>query len=149
MKELKISAIKDGTVIDHLPPKYALQIAKILQLENLDSVISVATNLQSKKQEKKGIIKIGDKFLTEKEVNKIALIAPYATLNIIKGYKVIEKKKIKIPELIKDIVKCFNPNCITDAEKVKTKFYVVSTSPLKLKCNYCERGMGSENITLL
>jgi len=148
-KELSISAIKDGTVIDHIPSNVTLKVADILNLDNITSTISIAANLPSKKMGKKGIVKIGGKLLTQEEVNKIAVIAPQATVNIIENYGIKKKLKVSIPNLIEKIIKCSNPNCITNNEKVETKFYVLNKSPLKVKCHYCERAMNKEDIVLL
>jgi aspartate carbamoyltransferase regulatory subunit len=148
-KEVTISALKDGTVIDHLPSNVAFKVVEILDLKGVRGVISVATNLTSKKAGKKGLIKISGKFLTKEEVNKIALIAPEATVNIINNYNVKDKIKVKLPSEIDKIVKCSNPNCITNNEKVTTKFYVLSKEPLRIRCHYCERDMNTEDILLL
>ena len=148
-KELTISAIKDGTVIDHIPSDAAFKVAKILDLAGVTGIISVATNLSSKTMGKKGIIKVSDKSLTKDEADKIALIAPNATVNIIKGYDVKQKIKVEIPKIINRIIKCSNPNCITNNEKIPTKFYVLRKEPLRVKCHYCERNMEKEGITLL
>lgn len=148
-KELSVSAIKDGTVIDHIPSNVTLKVVDILDLKGIRSIISVATNLASKTMGKKGIIKIGGKNLTKEEVDKIALIAPNATVNIIKDYDVKEKIKVSIPSTVNKIIKCSNPNCITNNEKMITKFYVLDKVPLKVKCHYCERNMDKEDISLL
>ena len=148
-KELTISAIKDGTVIDHIPSDAAFKVAKILDLAGVTGIISVATNLSSKTMGKKGIIKVSDKSLTKDEADKIALIAPNATVNIIKGYDVKQKIKVEIPKIINRIIKCSNPNCITNNEEISTKFYVLRKEPLRVKCHYCERNMEKEDITLL
>jgi len=149
-KELSISAIKDGSVIDHIPSNTTLKVVDILNLKGLRGIISVATNLTSKAMGKKGIIKISGKDLTKEEVDKIALIAPNATVNIIKNYNVKEKIKVAIPPTINKIIKCSNPNCVTNNEKnVTTKFYVLKKDPLKIKCHYCERNMDKEDISLL
>lgn len=148
-KELSVSAIKEGTVIDHIPSNATLKVVDILDLKGVRSIISIATNLNSKSMGKKGIIKIGCKNLTKEEVDKIALIAPNATVNIIKNYDVKEKIKVSIPSIINRIIKCSNPNCVTNNEKVTTKFYVLNKDPLKVRCNYCERDMDKEDILLL
>ena len=148
-KELKISAINEGTVIDHIPADATFKVVEILNLQNNNGVISIATNLQSKQLGKKGIVKVGGKSLTNEEVNKIAIVAPDATVNIIKGYNVINKIKVKTPEVIDNVVKCNNPVCITNSEQVSTKFYVARKSPLKIKCHYCERSMGKEDIKII
>jgi len=148
-KELTISAIKDGTVIDHIPGNATFNVTKILDLSDVTGIISVATNLSSKTMGKKGIIKVSDKSLTKDEVDKIALIAPNATVNIIKDYGVKQKIKVEIPSIINRIIKCSNPNCITNNEEISTKFYVLRKEPLRVKCHYCERNMEKEDITLL
>src|SRR3989344_5121673 len=150
-RELKISAIEEGTVIDHIPTDATFKVAEILDLENQKGVVSIATNLQSKSIGigKKGIIKVGGKSLTQDEVNKIAIVAPDATVNIIKNYYVKEKIKVKTPEIIDNVVKCSNPVCITNNEQVPTKFYVAKKDPLKIKCHYCERSMGKDDIEII
>ncbi len=148
-RELKISAIEEGTVIDHIPTDATFKVVEILDLENHNGVVSIATNLQSKKIGKKGIIKVGGKSLTQNEVNKIAIVAPDATVNLIKNYNVKEKIKVKTPDVIDNVVKCSNPVCITNNEQVLTKFYVVKKDPLKIRCHYCERSMGKEDIEII
>lgn len=148
-KELKISAIDEGTVIDHIPTDAAFKVVEILDLANHKGVVSIATNLQSKTLSRKGIIKVGGKSLTQNEVNKIAIVAPDATVNIIKNYDVREKIKVRTPDVIDNVVKCSNPVCITNNEQVHTKFYVVKKDPLKIRCHYCERSMGKEDIEII
>ncbi len=149
MKELKISAIKEGTVIDHIPAEYTFKVAEILDLEGLDRIISISSNLKSKRLGRKGIIKVGGLNLKQSDVQKIALIAPDATLNIIREFKVIDKKKLKVPDVLNGIIRCFNPNCITNHEKLKSRFYVESKSPLSIRCHYCERLGKREDIELV
>ena len=149
-KELNVSAIKEGSVIDHIPSNTTLKVVDILDLKGIRGIISIATNLTSKTMGKKGIIKISSKDLTKEEVDKIALIAPNATVNIIKNYDVKQKIKVSIPSTINKIIKCSNPNCITNNEKdIMTKFYVLKKDPLKVRCHYCERNMDKEDISLL
>jgi aspartate carbamoyltransferase regulatory subunit len=148
-KELKISAIEEGTVIDHIPTDATFKVVEILDLENHEGIVSIATNLQSKKIGKKGIIKVGGKSLTQSEVNKIAIVAPDATVNIIQNYNIREKIKVKTPDIIDNVVKCSNPVCITNSEQIATKFYVVRKDPLKIKCHYCERSMGKDDIEII
>ena len=148
-RELKISAIDEGTVIDHIPTDATFKVFEILNLQNHAGVVSIATNLQSKSLGKKGIVKVGGKSLTQHEVNKIAIVAPDATVNIIKNFDVKEKIKVRTPEIIDDVVKCSNPVCITNNEKVPTKFYVIKKDPLKIKCHYCERSMCREDVQII
>ncbi|MGD0711787.1 MAG: aspartate carbamoyltransferase regulatory subunit [Bacteroidales bacterium] len=146
LKEFKVTAIENGTVIDHIPPKSVFQVIKILHLEDSNDMVLFGTNLESKKYGKKGIVKVGNKFFKKNEINKIALVAPNATLIVIKDYKVISKEVVKLPDNIQDIVKCFNPNCITNHEKVNTKFTVIDKSDVKLRCHYCEKITDKKNM---
>jgi aspartate carbamoyltransferase regulatory subunit len=146
--KLKVSAIKDGTVIDHIPAKNLFKVISILGLDNIENQITFGTNLDSEKLGAKAIIKVSDKFFENDEINKIALIAPHAKLNIIRDYEVVEKKIVEIPEVIKGIVKCFNPKCITNHEKISTCFTVISKESLELKCRYCEKITSEDQIKM-
>ena len=148
-RELKISAIDEGTVIDHIPTDATFKVVDILDLQNHNGIVSIATNLQSKSMGKKGIVKVGGKGLTQSEVNKIAIVAPDATVNTIRSYGVKEKIKVKTPDLIDNVVKCSNPVCITNNEQISTKFYVAKKDPLEIKCHYCERSMGKDDIEII
>lgn len=146
IKELKVSAIENGTVIDHIPPRSVFQVIKILHLEDADDMVLFGTNLESKKYGKKGIVKATNKFFEKEEINKIALVAPNATLIVIKDFQVVEKTVVHVPDTIEDIVKCFNPNCITNHEKVNTRFYVIDKKDVKLRCHYCEKITDKKNM---
>jgi aspartate carbamoyltransferase regulatory subunit len=149
MKELKISAIREGTVIDHIPAKNTFKVAEILGLAKHENVTSIATNLQSKKMKLKGIVKVGGRELTEDEVNKVALLAPEATVSIIKEYTVKRKFPLKTPDKVYGIIKCSNPKCITNADEVKTRFSIIHKKPLEARCDYCERVMKEDELILL
>lgn len=149
-KELKVSAIENGTVIDHIPSKSLFKVIKILNLDDSEDQILFGTNLDSKKYGKKGIIKVGNKYFESDEINKIALVAPTATLIVIHDYKVAEKTNVEIPDYIEKIVRCFNPNCITNHENIPTKFDVIKNEDiLKLRCHYCEKTTSKENMVFL
>lgn len=147
--ELKVSAIKDGTVIDHIPAKDLFEVVKILKLDTAENQVTFGTNLDSKKFGKKAIIKVADKFFQDDEINKIALIAPEANLCIIKNYEVVEKRAVELPESVKGICKCMNPKCITNAEPMPTKFDVVSKSPAALQCYYCGKVTDREHFVIM
>ncbi len=150
-KELIVSAITNGTVIDHIPTKNVFQVIKILGLVKTTNQVYFGTNLESKKFGSKGIIKISDKFFEPTEINKIALVAPSATLIEIHDYEVTRKATVTIPNTIEKIVKCFNPNCITNKENVPTKFTVMydENNTLKLACHYCEKNTSRENFVFV
>lgn len=147
--ELKVSAIENGTVIDHIPAQSVFQVINILNLYKIPNQIMVGTNLESKKLGKKGIIKVSSKYFESEEINKIALVAPSATLIVIKDYTVVYKAKVEIPEHINKIVKCINPNCITNHEQITTKFSVLDKADLRLLCHYCEKVTKKENIKFI
>lgn len=148
-KQLKVSAIKDGTVIDHIPANNLFKVISILRLDKIKSQITFGTNLESKKLGSKAIIKLSDVFFKTEEINKIALVAPTAKLNIIKNYNVVEKYVVEIPEDIHGIVKCVNPQCITNNENVKTKFKLISKKEVALRCHYCEKITDQEHMDIL
>jgi aspartate carbamoyltransferase regulatory subunit len=149
-KELKVSAIQDGTVIDHIPASSVFQVIKMLNLHKSQEQILFGTNLDSQKFGKKGIIKVRNTFFASDEINKIALVAPNATLILIKDFKVVEKKRVETPDAIVKIVKCFNPNCITNNEDIPTRFDVIKNEDeLKLRCHYCEKTTSKGNIVFL
>ena len=147
--KLKVSAIKEGTVIDHIPAKNLFKVISILGLNKIENQITFGTNLESRKLGLKAIIKVSDKFFKDNEINKIALIAPHAKLNIIRDYVVVEKRIVETPDTIKGIVKCFNPKCITNNETITTNFNVVGKDPIALKCHYCEKITTEEQIRVL
>jgi aspartate carbamoyltransferase regulatory subunit len=148
-KELKVAALRSGTVIDHIPADKLFKVVSILQLKNSDCPITIGNNLESKHTGTKGIIKISDRVLSDDETGKIALVAPNATINIIEDYQVVEKRPLVPGEEVHDLVFCANPVCITNHQPVPTNFYVLNEEGVvKLKCRYCEREFLREEIKL-
>lgn len=137
--ELHVSKIKDGTVIDHISAGYALDVVKILGITGHEKrVMTIAVNVPSKRFKAKDIVKVEGRALNSQEVNRIALVAPHATINIIRDYKVVEKLEVKLPKVIEGIVRCVNPTCVSNSdEPVSARFYVKSEEPLVLRCHYC------------
>jgi aspartate carbamoyltransferase regulatory subunit len=148
-KQMSVSAIQNGTVIDHVPARNLFKVIQILGLDRIDSQITFGTNLESKKLGRKAIIKISEKFFADDDINRIALVAPDAKLNIIKDYEVVEKKVVEVPDTIISIAKCMNPKCITNFEPVTTRFKVVSKKNVALKCHYCEKITNQENLQII
>lgn len=149
IKKLQVSAIKNGTVIDHIPANALFNVLSILNLKEVDTQISFGTNLDSSRMGKKGIIKVEDKYFKDSEINKIALVARQAKLNIIKEYDVVDKRIVEIPDEIIGIAKCVNPQCITNHERITTKFSVISKEKVTLKCRYCEKITDQEHIEII
>lgn len=148
-KKLKVAALKDGTVIDHIPSDKLFKVVSILGLQDCENQITIGNNLESKSMTSKGIIKISDRIFKEAEINKIALIAPNAKINTIKNYEVINKQRLTLPDEIRNIVQCGNPNCITNHQAVPTRFYVLKeNNEVRLKCRYCERDVKQEEVKI-
>ena len=142
-KELVVSALENGTVLDHIPAENVYKALDLLDLKDIESQITIGINLISKIHGRKGIIKIADKFFEDEELNKLALIAPNATVNVIRDFKVVEKKMLKTPEEVIGIAKCKNPKCVTNHQPIKTKFATVQNGDkISLKCHYCEKITG-------
>ena len=139
-KHLKVSAIKDGTVLDHIPADQLFKVIDILGLSKIPNQITFGTNLDSKLLGKKAIIKITDTYFVDTDINRIALIAPQAKINIIHNFEVVEKRVLSVPTEIRGIAKCMNPACITNHHDIDTYFTTLSATPnLKLLCKYCEK----------
>lgn len=148
-KQLSVSAIQNGTVIDHIPAKNLFKVIQILGLDHIENLVTFGTNLESKKLGKKAIIKISGIYFEDQDINRIALVAPDAKLNIIRDYEVIEKRVVVVPDNITGIAKCMNPKCITNFEMVKTRFRVVSKKNVILKCHYCEKITTQESLQII
>lgn len=136
-KELAVAALQNGTVIDHIPSSMLFKAVKILGIENIQSHVTIGNNLESRKLGKKGIIKVADVVFPETTLNRIALIAPNAKVNIIRDFEVVEKHQVLLPDTIVGIVKCSNPKCITNNEPMKTRFEVVNREESTIRCHYC------------
>ena len=146
---LQVAALRNGTVIDHIPSESVFTIIRLLGLEHMTNNITIGYNLESEKLGTKGIIKIADKFFGDDEVNRIAVVAPNIVLNIIKDYMVVEKKEIHLPNNLKGIVKCANPQCITNNEPMTTLMHVIDKKQCILKCHYCEKEQRQGEYTII
>lgn len=144
-EHIKVSALKQGTVIDHIPCGQVFTVIQILNIQNYNRTMTIGVNLDSKKFGKKDVLKIEDRELTQEEANKLALVAPNATINIIKNCKVAQKIKVSIPDVVIGI-RCANPRCITRHDNIKTKFSVLDKNTLKVKCYYCEHVFDREDV---
>ncbi len=138
---LMVRRIKEGTVIDHIDEGKGLQVLTALRIDGTDgSLITIALNVPSAKFKKKDIIKIEDKFLKDDDTNKLAVIAPKSTINIIKDYKLVEKRRVSLPNEIDRIFRCSNPDCITNStEYIESIMDVIDIKGRILRCRYCSR----------
>lgn len=147
-EELHVKKIREGTVIDHITAGNALSVLKILGLTGSgDNVVSIVMNVPSQNLGAKDIVKIEGWELSPDEVDRISLISPRATINIIRSYKVVEKQKTKMPNVIRGIVRCANLSCISNSNEPMTQIFIVENEePLRMRCHYCNRIMSKEDV---
>lgn len=148
-EEMLVAAIKNGTVIDHIPSEKTFQVANLLQLDKMTTPVTIGYNLRSKKLGKKGIIKVENKFFSDEEISRLSVVAPNVVLNIIHDYEVVEKKTVITPDTLKGIVKCNNPKCITNNEPMTTLFHIVNKEEGIIKCHYCEKEQDINHVLLV
>ncbi|ARC50449.1 aspartate carbamoyltransferase regulatory subunit [Neisseria sicca] len=146
--KLSVEAIEKGTVIDHIPAGKGLIILRQFKLLHYGSAVTVGFNLPSKTQGSKDIIKITGVWLDDNAANRLALFAPEAVVNTIDHFKVINKRRLTLPEEIAEVFRCPNTNCASHGEPVKSRFYVRKQSgQTKLKCHYCEKTFSRDSVT--
>ncbi len=147
--ERLVTAIKNGTVIDHIPAEKTYQVANLLELQHLETPVTIGNNYPSKKLGRKGIIKVSDKFFTDEEISRLSVVAPNVVLNVINDYEVVAKKTVTTPDELRGIVKCNNPKCITNNEPMHTVFNVVDKVHGILKCHYCDKEQHIDKVELV
>lgn len=146
-KTLSVSAIQNGTVIDHIAEGQALRIIHLLDLLNKRRRITLGLNLSSKRLQFKDIIKIENHFLTSQEANEITILAKDATINVIKNFEVVEKITTRLPPSVGDVFDCPNPACITNSEMVETFFLIEEQGTnVFLVCKYCEKAFDRNQV---
>ncbi|NCC09783.1 MAG: aspartate carbamoyltransferase regulatory subunit [Bacteroidia bacterium] len=146
---LQVAALKNGTVIDHIPSEKLFTVVQLLGLDQMTNNITIGFNLDSKKLGKKGIIKIADKYFDDEEINRISVVAPHVKLNIIRDYEVVEKREVQMPDDLREIIKCANPKCISNNEPMATLFHVIDKEECVLKCHYCDREQRKDEFSIL
>ncbi|OYR39259.1 aspartate carbamoyltransferase regulatory subunit [Halorubrum sp. Ib24] len=134
--ELRVSKIRDGTVIDHVEGGQALNVLAILGIDGSEGFgVSVGMNVPSDRLGRKDIVKVEERELSQSEVDVLSLIAPEATINIVRDFEVVEKNRVTRPDTVTGVLSCPNRNCITNAdEPVDTRFDVVADG---VRCDYC------------
>ena len=134
--KLMVAALENGSVIDHIPVDKLFTLVQMLQLDKCTEPVTIGNNLESKKYDKKGIIKVSGKFFTDDELSRLAVVCPNMKLAVIRNYEVVEKREIALPETLRDVVTCANPVCITNNEPMHTLFHVNEEEGV-VKCHYC------------
>ena len=136
----RVTAIKNGTVIDHVPAGKALSVLKMLGVDgNMSNPVSLVMNVPSQKMGGKDIIKVEDRELTQHELDRLALVAPDASVAIIRAYTVAEKMEINLTEEVVNVARCTFSNCVTTnpMEPLPHRLIVTKREPLELRCRYC------------
>lgn len=147
IKTLSVAAIKNGTVIDHIPAGQALSIIRLLQIDANKNRATIGLHLPSKRLSSKDLIKIENRFLSEMEANEVTVFAPAATINIIENFEVTKKISTRLPEILNNVFICPNPSCITHTEPVSSCFFIEEQGKhVKLICKYCEKQFDRDKI---
>ncbi len=149
IKERLVAAIENGTVIDHIPAEKTNQVVALLELNRLKDPVTIGLNYPSKKLGKKGIIKVSDKFFTDEEISRLSVVAPNVVLSIIRNYEVVEKKTVETPDVLRGIIRCNNPKCITNNEPMATYFRVVNKEQGIVRCHYCDKEQDIRTVEVL
>ncbi|ELV8718918.1 aspartate carbamoyltransferase regulatory subunit [Vibrio vulnificus] len=146
--KLQVEAIKNGTVIDHIPAQVGIKVLKLFDMHNSSQRVTIGLNLPSSALGNKDLLKIENVFINEEQASKLALYAPHATVNQIEDYKVVKKLALELPEFVSDVFECPNTNCITHNEPVASNFRVFEKKDdVRLKCKYCEKVFSREIVT--
>lgn len=148
-QERLVAAIKNGTVIDHIPAEKTPLVASVLKLFELETPVTIGMNYRSKKLGQKGIIKVEDKFFTDEEISRLSVVAPNVVLNIICDFEVTEKKAVILPDELRGIVRCNNPKCVTNNEPMPTVMHLADKEHGILKCHYCEKEQEISKVKLV
>lgn len=134
-----MAALENGTVIDHIPTTRLFTVASLLKLDTFEEPVLIGNNLSSNKIGRKGMIKISNRMLTEDEISRLAVVCPNIRLCIIRDYEVVEKKEVRLPDTLENVVKCANPVCITNNEPMRTFFHVTDKEHGIMRCRYCNK----------
>ena len=134
---MNIDSIRNGVVIDHISAGCGMRLYHLLGLETLDVSVAIIKNVSSRKLGKKDIIKIDAPIPVNLDV--IGFVDPMQTVNIIRDGKLIEKKSIEMPELLRNVIRCNNPRCITTTEQELPHLFRLTDRDRKIyRCVYCE-----------
>ena len=149
MREYKVYRIENGTVIDHIPHWNSLKVLDLLGLRQSLDLVTLGIGLDSRHMGLKDLVKVENREVSQSELNKLALVAPQATINLIRNSQRVEKLKVRVPDRIEGLVRCPNSGCITRHEYVPTRFDTLSREPLELCCYYCNVTFHGNEVELL
>ena len=148
-QELMVAAIENGTVIDHIPCNKLFEVITLLGLQDMTSTVMIGYNLVSEKMGHKSLIKIANRYFSDDELNRLAVVAPNVNLSIIKNFDVVEKRQVVMPNPIVGVVKCANPKCITNNEPMLTRFAISEKKKGLIRCHYCGKEQALDNVKLV
>ncbi|PSQ29162.1 aspartate carbamoyltransferase regulatory subunit [Halobacteriales archaeon QS_9_67_15] len=136
-RELRVSKIRNGTVIDHISAGQALNVLAILGIDaGSGETVSVGMRVPSDRLGSKDIVKVEGRELSQDEVDVLSLIAPAATINIVREFDVVEKHRVERPSEVVGVLSCPNPHCVTtEDEPVESRFDVLDDG---IRCSYCD-----------
>lgn len=143
----QVARLENGTVVDHLNPGLAIRALQVLDVPE-GTMTLIGSNLESGKMGRKDILKIAGMELSQRDVQKLALFGPHATVSLIRGFEVAEKIQVSLPDTVEGILRCPNPNCITAFERVASRFDVLRDRPIRVRCRYCERRFDAHEIQI-
>lgn len=134
----QVAALRHGTVVDHLNSGMALRALDVLGVPK-DGAALLGIHLESRKMGRKDILKLENVELAPSDIARLAIFGPQATVSVIRDYRVVHKAQVELPDVIHGILRCPNPNCITNHERIETRFDVETRRPIRVRCRYCER----------
>lgn len=146
-KELRISKIFNGIVIDHINKGMALDVLSVLKITGKEThIVSILMNVQSRNDDAKDIIKLENRKLGKKELDRISLISPNATINVIQDFMIKDKFTVKLPKEVKGIIRCSNESCVTNTKEPVESLFRMEKGGEQYRCHYCERTMKMDEI---
>jgi aspartate carbamoyltransferase regulatory subunit len=138
-KTLSVTAICEGTVIDHIQSGQGLRILRLMKFHSAPP-ITLGLNLKSESMGLKDLIKVEQVFLSPDQTAQSSLFSPQATVNVIQNYQITSKYKVSLPETIDEILSCRNPLCVTQDERLPARFSVLDIGGrINLRCQFCEK----------
>ena len=147
-KQKRVAKLRHGTVIDHLSPGMALKALEQIGVPQESSAL-IGVNLASNKAGRKDILKLENVELSDEQIENLAVLGPNASVSYIRDYEIVRKVSVKLPETLEGVLRCPNPNCITNHDRITTLFDVERTSPTQVRCVFCERLISEDEIVLL
>lgn len=134
---MNIDGVDNGIVLDHIRAGASMRIYELLGLDEVESTVAIIKNVPSQKYGRKDIIKIDEQI--DVDLDALGYIDPQITVNIVKDGRLLGKRHLELPAVLRNIVRCKNPRCITSVEdQVDQVFHLVDADRRLYRCQYCE-----------